>query len=60
MDTTYRVESPTRPPREWNRELGPACERDARDEIERLRDQIEGLVQVDDEEPALATPSTRR
>ena len=46
------AESPTRPPREWNRELGPACERDARDEIERLRDQIEGLVQVDEEEPA--------
>jgi hypothetical protein len=52
MDTTYRAQSPTRPPREWNRELGPVRERDARDEIERLRDQIEGLVQVDDEEPA--------
>ena len=37
MDTTYRAQSPARPPREWNRELGPPRERDARDEIERLR-----------------------
>jgi hypothetical protein len=52
MDTTYRAQSPARLPREWNRELGPPRERDARDEIERLRDQIEGIIQVEREEHA--------